>query len=98
MTDQATEIEQDELQQAREVLEKLEPMVRSEGWALYKRMLENQATSRILSPPRREDGFGAFLAREFEHGEISGLTTAANLAERVIQGAKELIEQGESDE
>lgn len=84
---------EEEFANARKVIEALAPLANSEGWQLIQRLLATQIQSRQLTGIAPSKDIGGLLEREFRAGEVAGLTLAANIVARVLEGAKALAKE-----
>lgn len=83
----------DDLKRSRELVEKLEPLLKHPSYEFYQALLQRQVNIRMGRPPEASDGIGAVLKNEFEKGELSGLMLAMRLPAGVLDGAKTLLEE-----
>lgn len=90
----------DDVKQAREMVEMLDPLLKMPGWDYYQRMLDKQVGVRFGRKPIASKDFGAVFEKEFMSGELAGLLLAKGLPGGALAAAKELLTEliGEKDE
>ncbi len=81
----------DDVKQAREMVEMLDPLLKMPGWDYYQRMLDKQVGVRFGRKPTASKDFGAVFEKEFISGELAGLLLAKGLPAGALNAAKELL-------
>lgn len=86
MTGQLTDADKEDLKLARA----LEPMLRSEGWSVYSKLLEKIRDQHMQSILSATTGIESVLAGEREKGTVVGINLALNLGKTILDTAEQI--------